>query len=78
MLNELVVKKMLFLYRYRYERYSPFSNSTFSISPCFLGSNSPLPISVMEKSQSKINNGKMIAFYLTKQALFKDVIGALI
>nr|XP_058936386.1 solute carrier organic anion transporter family member 1C1 isoform X3 [Kogia breviceps] len=53
----LIAMPQFFMEHYRYERYSPFSNSTFSISPCFLGSNSPLPISVMEKSQSKINNG---------------------
>ncbi|KAM9072298.1 solute carrier organic anion transporter family member 1C1 isoform 2-T2 [Megaptera novaeangliae] len=53
----LIAMPQFFMEQYRYERYSPFSNSTFSISPCFLGSNSPLPISVMEKSQSKINNG---------------------
>ncbi|XP_073644071.1 solute carrier organic anion transporter family member 1C1 isoform X3 [Tursiops truncatus] len=53
----LIAMPHFFMEQYRYERYSPFSNSTFSISPCFLGSNSPLPISVMEKSQSKINNG---------------------
>ncbi|KAB0396201.1 hypothetical protein E2I00_013335, partial [Balaenoptera physalus] len=52
----LIAMPQFFMEQYRYERYSPFSNSTFSISPCFLGSNSPLPISVMEKSQSKINN----------------------
>ncbi|XP_060161979.1 solute carrier organic anion transporter family member 1C1 isoform X5 [Globicephala melas] len=52
----LIAMPHFFMEQYRYERYSPFSNSTFSISPCFLGSNSPLPISVMEKSQSKINN----------------------
>ncbi|XP_068416677.1 solute carrier organic anion transporter family member 1C1 isoform X3 [Eschrichtius robustus] len=53
----LIAMPQFFMEQYRYERYSPFSNSTFSISPCFLGSKSPLPISVMEKSQSKINNG---------------------
>ncbi|XP_059791391.1 solute carrier organic anion transporter family member 1C1 isoform X3 [Balaenoptera ricei] len=53
----LIAMPQFFMEQYRYERYPPFSNSTFSISPCFLGSNSPLPISVMEKSQSKINNG---------------------
>ncbi|XP_060021318.1 solute carrier organic anion transporter family member 1C1 isoform X3 [Lagenorhynchus albirostris] len=53
----LIAMPHFFMEQYRYERYSPFSNSTFSISPCFLGSNSPLPMSVMEKSQSKINNG---------------------
>ncbi|XP_067551948.1 solute carrier organic anion transporter family member 1C1 isoform X5 [Pseudorca crassidens] len=52
----LIAMPHFFMEQYRYERYSPFSNSTFSISPCFLGSNSPLPISVMEKSQSKIKN----------------------
>ncbi|XP_057558859.1 solute carrier organic anion transporter family member 1C1 isoform X3 [Hippopotamus amphibius kiboko] len=53
----LIAMPQFFMEQYRYERYSPFSNSTLSISPCLLESNSPLPISVMEKSQSKINNG---------------------
>lgn len=61
---------MFFLYRYKYERYSPASNSTLSISPCLLDSNNSLPIPAVEKSQSKINNGKMITFYLSKQVIF--------
>ncbi|KAM9230877.1 solute carrier organic anion transporter family member 1C1 isoform 1-T1 [Dugong dugon] len=52
----LIAMPQFFMEQYRYERYSPFSNSTLSISPCVLASNSQLPISVMEKSQSKINN----------------------
>lgn len=70
MLSESVVKKTFFLYRYRYEKYSPFSNSTLSLSPCLLESDSQLPLSVIEKPQSKRNDGKMIYFffYLTKKA----------
>uniref|UniRef100_A0A8D0XDH3 Solute carrier organic anion transporter family member n=2 Tax=Sus scrofa TaxID=9823 RepID=A0A8D0XDH3_PIG len=52
----LIAMPQFFMETYKYERYSPFSNSSLSISPC-LESNSPLQISVMEKSQSKINNG---------------------
>uniref|UniRef100_A0A8C3XBT8 Solute carrier organic anion transporter family member n=1 Tax=Catagonus wagneri TaxID=51154 RepID=A0A8C3XBT8_9CETA len=52
----LIAMPQFFMEQYRYERYSPFSNSSLSISPC-LESNSPLPILVTEKSQSKINNG---------------------
>ncbi|XP_047643405.1 solute carrier organic anion transporter family member 1C1 isoform X2 [Phacochoerus africanus] len=51
----LIAMPQFFMETYKYERYSPFSNSSLSISPC-LESNSPLQISVMEKSQSKINN----------------------
>ena len=68
---------MFFLCSYKYERYSPVSNSTLSISPCLLDSNNSLPIPVVEKSQSKINNGKMIIFYLNKKVLFKVFIGDL-
>uniref|UniRef100_A0A9L0ICC9 Solute carrier organic anion transporter family member n=1 Tax=Equus asinus TaxID=9793 RepID=A0A9L0ICC9_EQUAS len=53
----LIAMPQFFMQQYRYERYSPFSNSTLSISPCLLESNNQLPVSVMEKSQSKINNG---------------------
>ncbi|XP_058414662.1 solute carrier organic anion transporter family member 1C1 [Diceros bicornis minor] len=52
----LIAMPQFFMEQYRYERYSPFSNSTLSTSPCLLESNSQLPISVMEKSQSKIND----------------------
>jgi len=62
---------MFFLCSYKYERYSPVSNSTLSISPCLLDSNNSLPIPVAEKSQSKIDSGKMIIFYLSLQVLFK-------
>lgn len=65
MLSESVVKKTFFLYRYRYEKYSPFSNSTLSLSPCLLESDSQLPLSVIEKPQSKRNDGKMIYFFFT-------------
>uniref|UniRef100_A0A8C8ZL55 Solute carrier organic anion transporter family member n=1 Tax=Prolemur simus TaxID=1328070 RepID=A0A8C8ZL55_PROSS len=53
----LIAMPQFFMEQYRYERYSPFSNSTLSISPCLLESSSQLPISVLEKSQSKISNG---------------------
>ncbi|XP_008054067.1 solute carrier organic anion transporter family member 1C1 isoform X3 [Carlito syrichta] len=53
----LIAMPQFFMEQYRYEKYSPFSNSTLSISPCLLESSSQIPISVMEKSQSKINNG---------------------
>ncbi|XP_023611316.1 solute carrier organic anion transporter family member 1C1 isoform X3 [Myotis lucifugus] len=52
----LIPLPQFFMEQYRYERYS-FSNSTLSTSPCLLESNSQLTTSVMEKSQSKINNG---------------------
>nr|KAF6375357.1 solute carrier organic anion transporter family member 1C1 [Pipistrellus kuhlii] len=52
----LIALPQFFMEQYRYERYS-FSNSTISTSPCLLESNSQLTTSVMEKSQSKINNG---------------------
>ncbi|XP_023611315.1 solute carrier organic anion transporter family member 1C1 isoform X2 [Myotis lucifugus] len=51
----LIPLPQFFMEQYRYERYS-FSNSTLSTSPCLLESNSQLTTSVMEKSQSKINN----------------------
>ncbi|XP_006912729.1 solute carrier organic anion transporter family member 1C1 isoform X2 [Pteropus alecto] len=53
----LIAMPQFFMKQYRYERYSSFSNSTLSISPCLLESNNQLPISVIEESQSKINNG---------------------
>ncbi|KAF5912547.1 hypothetical protein HPG69_004219, partial [Diceros bicornis minor] len=56
----LIAMPQFFMEQYRYERYSPFSNSTLSTSPCLLESNSQLPISVMEKSQSKINDGQLV------------------
>ncbi|ELW60566.1 Solute carrier organic anion transporter family member 1C1 [Tupaia chinensis] len=53
----LIATPQFFMEKYRYERYSPFSNSTLNISPCLLESSSQLPISVMEKkSQSKISH----------------------
>ncbi|XP_016052898.1 PREDICTED: solute carrier organic anion transporter family member 1C1 [Miniopterus natalensis] len=51
----LIALPQFFMEQYKYERYS-FSNSTLSTSPCLLESNSPLPTSIQEKSQSKINN----------------------
>uniref|UniRef100_A0A8C6MKX9 Solute carrier organic anion transporter family member n=1 Tax=Moschus moschiferus TaxID=68415 RepID=A0A8C6MKX9_MOSMO len=53
----LIAMPQFFMEQYKYERYSPVSNSTLSISPCLLDSNNSLPIPVVEKSQSKINNG---------------------
>ncbi|KAL2776762.1 solute carrier organic anion transporter family member 1C1 isoform 2 [Daubentonia madagascariensis] len=52
----LTAVPQFFMEQYRYERYTSFSNSTLSISPCLLESSSQLPISVMEKSQSKISD----------------------
>uniref|UniRef100_A0AC11AKK3 Solute carrier organic anion transporter family member 1C1 n=1 Tax=Ovis aries TaxID=9940 RepID=A0AC11AKK3_SHEEP len=53
----LIAMPQFFMEQYKYERYSPISNSTLSISPCLLDSNNSLSIPVVEKSQSKINNG---------------------
>ncbi|KAM6162086.1 solute carrier organic anion transporter family member 1C1 isoform 1-T1 [Erethizon dorsatum] len=53
----LIAMPHFFMDQYRYEKYSPFSNSTFSISPCLPESRSQLPISVVQKSQSKISDG---------------------
>ncbi|XP_037594476.1 solute carrier organic anion transporter family member 1C1 isoform X3 [Cebus imitator] len=53
----LIAMPQFFMEQYKYERYSPSSNSTLSISPCLLESSSQLPASVMEKSKSKISNG---------------------
>uniref|UniRef100_A0A671G4X3 Solute carrier organic anion transporter family member n=1 Tax=Rhinolophus ferrumequinum TaxID=59479 RepID=A0A671G4X3_RHIFE len=52
----LTAMPQFFMEQYKYERYSSFSNSTLTISPCLLESNSQLPISVMENSHTKINN----------------------
>ncbi|XP_032109713.1 solute carrier organic anion transporter family member 1C1 isoform X4 [Sapajus apella] len=52
----LIAMPQFFMEQYKYERYSPSSNSTLSISPCLLESSSQLPASVMEKSKSKISN----------------------
>uniref|UniRef100_A0A8C6QHF7 Solute carrier organic anion transporter family member n=1 Tax=Nannospalax galili TaxID=1026970 RepID=A0A8C6QHF7_NANGA len=51
----LIAVPQFFMEKYKYERYFPSSNSTPSISPCHLESSTQLPISAMEKSQSKIN-----------------------
>uniref|UniRef100_A0A2K6TYR3 Solute carrier organic anion transporter family member n=1 Tax=Saimiri boliviensis boliviensis TaxID=39432 RepID=A0A2K6TYR3_SAIBB len=53
----LIAMPQFFMEQYKYERYSPSSNSTLSISPCLLESSSQLPVSVMEKSKSKISKG---------------------
>uniref|UniRef100_A0A8C5V2J6 Solute carrier organic anion transporter family member n=1 Tax=Microcebus murinus TaxID=30608 RepID=A0A8C5V2J6_MICMU len=53
----LIAMPQFFMDQYKYERYSSFPNSTLSISPCLLESSSQLPISVLEKSQSKISDG---------------------
>ncbi|XP_075409178.1 solute carrier organic anion transporter family member 1C1 isoform X2 [Tenrec ecaudatus] len=52
----LIAMPQFLMGQYRYERYSSFSNSTQSISPCLPETNDPRPISVMEKPQSKANN----------------------
>uniref|UniRef100_F7HBN9 Solute carrier organic anion transporter family member n=1 Tax=Macaca mulatta TaxID=9544 RepID=F7HBN9_MACMU len=52
----LIAMPQFFMEQYKYEIYSPSSNSTLSISPCLLESSSQLPVSVMEKSKSKISN----------------------
>ncbi|XP_072621974.1 solute carrier organic anion transporter family member 1C1 isoform X4 [Vulpes vulpes] len=52
----LIAMPQFFMQRYRYEKYSPFSNSTLSLSPCLLESDSQLPQSIIEKSQSKRND----------------------
>ncbi|XP_045319795.1 solute carrier organic anion transporter family member 1C1 isoform X4 [Leopardus geoffroyi] len=49
----LIAMPQFFMQQYRYEKYSPFSNSTLNISPCLLESDNQLPISIIEKSQSK-------------------------
>ncbi|XP_025735671.1 solute carrier organic anion transporter family member 1C1 isoform X1 [Callorhinus ursinus] len=49
----LIAMPQFFMQQYRYEKYSPFSNSTLSLSPCLLESDSQLPLSIIEKSQSK-------------------------
>ncbi|KAM8912714.1 solute carrier organic anion transporter family member 1C1 isoform 2-T2 [Lycaon pictus] len=53
----LIAMPQFFMQRYRYEKYSPFSNSTLSLSPCLLESDSQLPQSIIGKSQSKRNDG---------------------
>uniref|UniRef100_A0A667HP00 Solute carrier organic anion transporter family member n=1 Tax=Lynx canadensis TaxID=61383 RepID=A0A667HP00_LYNCA len=53
----LIAMPQFFMQQYRYEKYSPFSNSTLSISPCLLESDNQLPISIIEKSQSKRSDG---------------------
>uniref|UniRef100_A0A7N5P5B6 Solute carrier organic anion transporter family member n=1 Tax=Ailuropoda melanoleuca TaxID=9646 RepID=A0A7N5P5B6_AILME len=53
----LIAMPQFFMQQYRYEKYSPFSNSTLSLSPCSLESDNQLPHSVIEKSQSKRNDG---------------------
>ncbi|XP_012588238.1 PREDICTED: solute carrier organic anion transporter family member 1C1 isoform X2 [Condylura cristata] len=52
----LIAMPQFLMEQYRYERHLPFSNSTLSISPCLLESNSERPTSITEKPQSKISN----------------------
>ncbi|XP_037701170.1 solute carrier organic anion transporter family member 1C1 isoform X2 [Choloepus didactylus] len=52
----LIAMPQFFMEQYKYEKYSAFSNSTLSISPCLLESNHQFPLTVMEKSKSQINN----------------------
>ncbi|XP_039104947.1 solute carrier organic anion transporter family member 1C1 isoform X2 [Hyaena hyaena] len=53
----LIAMPQFFMRQYRYEKYSPLSNSTLSISPCLLESDNQLPISITEKSQPKRSDG---------------------
>ncbi|XP_004416487.1 PREDICTED: solute carrier organic anion transporter family member 1C1 isoform X3 [Odobenus rosmarus divergens] len=53
----LIAMPQFFMQQYKYEKYSPFSNSTLSLSPCLLESDSQLPLSIIEKSQSKRTDG---------------------
>ncbi|KAM6215910.1 solute carrier organic anion transporter family member 1C1 isoform 2-T2 [Rhynchocyon petersi] len=53
----LIPLPQFFMEQYRYERYSLFSNSTLTISPCLLENNNQLPVTAMEKPQSQMNNG---------------------
>uniref|UniRef100_A0A2K6TYT7 Solute carrier organic anion transporter family member n=1 Tax=Saimiri boliviensis boliviensis TaxID=39432 RepID=A0A2K6TYT7_SAIBB len=62
----LIAMPQFFMEQYKYERYSPSSNSTLSISPCLLESSSQLPVSVMEKSKSKISKAAVPFWYLPK------------
>ncbi|XP_075016382.1 solute carrier organic anion transporter family member 1C1 isoform X1 [Calonectris borealis] len=52
----LIAMPQFFMGRYRYERFPSTINSTVSISPC-LQDESQVPLSVLEKSQAKINAG---------------------
>uniref|UniRef100_A0A8I6GJ93 Solute carrier organic anion transporter family member n=1 Tax=Rattus norvegicus TaxID=10116 RepID=A0A8I6GJ93_RAT len=56
----LIAVPQFFMEKYsyeKYERYSPSSNLTPNISPCYLESSSPSPRSIVGKSQNKINDG---------------------
>ncbi|GAB1291398.1 Solute carrier organic anion transporter family member 1C1 [Apodemus speciosus] len=55
----LIAVPQFFMEKYsyeKYERYSPTSNITPNISPCYLESSSPSPSSILGKSQNKINH----------------------
>ncbi|XP_072509670.1 solute carrier organic anion transporter family member 1C1 isoform X2 [Notamacropus eugenii] len=52
----LIAMPHFFMGHYRYDKFSP-SNSTITISPCLQNLNKKLSLSVMEKSQSKVNKG---------------------
>ncbi|XP_038266216.1 solute carrier organic anion transporter family member 1C1-like [Dermochelys coriacea] len=52
----LIAMPQFFMGRYRYEIFSSSTNSTVSISPC-LQDKSQIPLSVLERSQAKINAG---------------------
>ncbi|XP_032761369.1 solute carrier organic anion transporter family member 1C1 isoform X1 [Rattus rattus] len=55
----LIAVPQFFMEKYsyeKYERYSPSSNLTPNISPCYLESSSPSPRSIVGKSQNKIND----------------------
>ncbi|XP_043824763.1 solute carrier organic anion transporter family member 1C1 isoform X5 [Dromiciops gliroides] len=52
----LIAMPHFFMGHYRYDKFSP-SNSTIAISPCLQDFNKKIPLSVMERSQSKVNIG---------------------
>ncbi|XP_044835238.1 solute carrier organic anion transporter family member 1C1-like isoform X2 [Mauremys mutica] len=52
----LIAMPQFFMGRYRYEIFSSSTNSTVSISPCLQDKNQ-IPLSVLERSQAKINAG---------------------
>nr|Q9GMU6.1 RecName: Full=Solute carrier organic anion transporter family member 1C1; AltName: Full=Solute carrier family 21 member 14; AltName: Full=Thyroxine transporter [Macaca fascicularis]BAB12153.1 hypothetical protein [Macaca fascicularis] len=65
----LIAMPQFFMEQYKYEIYSPSSNSTLSISPCLLESSSQLPVSVMEKSKSKISLLAAVPFWYLPKSL---------
>ncbi|KAM5262911.1 solute carrier organic anion transporter family member 1C1 isoform 2-T2 [Ctenodactylus gundi] len=53
----LIAAPQFCMEQYKYDKPSPFSNSTLSIAPCLLESSDQLPVSVMGKSQPKMSDG---------------------